>query len=102
MEAQRQRVIASVAHTLTTEQWKQSFLRVASDGKGISGAINAEQFVSAVRFSVTTQARSKFSTKPLPARPQPLNRQKQKAAKNGLQTPVPVVHSSMVRQLFAY
>ncbi len=99
MEAQRRRLAADATRSVTAEQWKQSFLRAATDGKGILGAVNAEEFVAAVRFSVTTQSKkSKFSTKPLP--PWPQTESTQKSPKS--QTRTPVVHSSTVLQLFAY
>lgn len=100
MEALRQQVVANTVRSVTIEQWKQSFLRVASDKRGMSAAVNVEEFVSAVRFSVTTQARRKFSTKPLPAWPHSLNDRKQQVSAGGARAVV--IHSSVVCQLFRF
>ena len=96
MEAQRQQ-LTNATRSVSAEQWKQSFLRAASDRRGVLGAVNAEEFVGAVRFSVITQAKNRFSTEPLPAWPQSLKERKQQKESRAL-----VVHSSVVRQIFAY
>lgn len=64
LEAQRKQLVAATC-SVTLEQWKQSFLRAATDKQGMAGSVDKGQFVSAVRFSVTTQARAKFTTDPV-------------------------------------
>lgn len=97
MEAQRQQLVANATRSVSAEQWKQSFLRVASDRRGVLGTVNAEEFVGAVRFSVITQAKNRFSTEPLPPWPQSLKERKRQKESRAV-----VVHSSVVRQLFGY